>query len=137
MTLVRDVNPGPEPDDSRLARFGRWLRSTSLDELPQLWNVRHGDMSLVGPRPLLPEYVSRYTPAQRRRLDVRPGLTGWAQINGRNGLSWEERFALDGWYVERVSLWLDVRILVATIGVVLRRRGIAHPGHATMERFRG
>ena len=124
-------------DEARLTRFGRWLRSWSLDELPELWNVLKGDMSLVGPRPLLPEYVPLYSDEQARRLSVPPGVTGWAQVNGRNGIGWDERFRLDVWYVEHASLRLDLQILVATVGLVLGRRGISQPGRATMERFRG
>ena len=127
----------PLPDCERLTPFGRWLRSTSLDELPELWNVVRGDMSLVGPRPLLMEYVPLYSPEQARRHDVRPGITGWAQINGRNALSWDEKFALDRWYVDNHSLWLDLRIIAATAGSVLGRRGISAEGEATMPRFTG
>lgn len=128
---------GPDSDDVRLTPLGRALRATSLDELPSLWNVLAGDMSLVGPRPLPTRYLTRYTPAQARRLDVRPGLTGWAQINGRNDQSWEERFELDLWYVEHRSLQLDLVILFRTPVQVLSRRGIAQPGHATMPEFIG
>ena len=127
----------PLPDEARLGRFGALLRSTSLDELPELWNVLRGDMSLVGPRPLLPQYVDRYTPRQARRMEVRPGITGWAQINGRNALDWETRFEMDVWYVENVSFVLDLRILVRTVGKILRREGISAEGRATMEEFRG
>ncbi len=127
----------PLPDEARLGRFGVLLRSTSLDELPELWNVLRGDMSLVGPRPLLPRYVDRYTPRQARRMEVRPGITGWAQINGRNALDWETRFEMDVWYVENVSFALDLRILVRTVGKILRREGISAEGRATMEEFRG
>lgn len=123
------------PDEVRLTPFGRWLRASSLDELPEIWNVLKGEMSLVGPRPLLVQYLPRYSPAQRRRHEVPPGLTGWAQVNGRNSLSWEERFALDVWYVENRSLWLDLRILVLTIGSVLSRRGVSARNHATMPEF--
>jgi lipopolysaccharide/colanic/teichoic acid biosynthesis glycosyltransferase len=125
------------PDELRLTRFGRLLRATSLDELPELWNVLKGDMSLIGPRPLLPEYLPLYSPEQARRHEVRPGITGWAQVNGRNGLSWEERFRLDVWYVDNWSLGLDMRILLLTVFKVLRREGISHPGEATMSRFQG
>lgn len=125
------------PDAERLTPFGRWLRRTSLDELPELVNVLRGDMSLVGPRPLIMEYVERYTPDQSRRLDVRPGVTGLAQVSGRNALSWEERFELDVEYVDRWSLWLDVTILARTIATVLRRDGISADGHATMPEFLG
>jgi len=125
------------PDSSRLTRFGRVLRATSLDELPELWNVLKGDMSLVGPRPLLVEYLPLYTPVQARRHEMRPGLTGWAQVNGRNALSWEERFALDVWYVDNRSFWLDLRILWLTLRTVAAREGISHGGEATMSKFRG
>jgi sugar transferase EpsL len=109
----------------------------SLDELPELWNVLKGDMSLVGPRPLLPEYLPRYTAFQRRRLEVKPGITGWAQVNGRNALSWEQKFELDVWYVDHQSFWLDLKILWMTAWQVLRGRGISQPGHATMPEFTG
>lgn len=125
------------PDAARLTRLGRFLRSTSLDELPELWNVLRGEMSLVGPRPLLTEYLPRYSPAQARRHEVLPGVTGWAQIRGRNALSWEEKFALDVWYVDHASFWLDLRILAGTVGAVLRRDGISHAGDATMPPFTG
>lgn len=124
-------------DEERLTAFGRFLRSTSLDELPELWNVLRGDMSLVGPRPLLMHYLERYTPEQARRHEVRPGLTGWAQINGRNALGWEEKFRLDVWYVDNRSLWLDIRIIVRTIGKILGRHGISAEGAATMPEFMG
>lgn len=137
MTNERDANGNLLPDAQRLTPFGRFLRSTSLDELPELFNVLKGDMSLVGPRPLLMQYLDRYTPEQARRHDVRPGITGWAQINGRNALSWEEKFALDVWYVDNCSLWLDVRIIVLTVWKVLRREGISHQGEATMAEFVG
>jgi lipopolysaccharide/colanic/teichoic acid biosynthesis glycosyltransferase len=125
------------PDAQRLPAVGRWLRATSLDELPQLWNIVRGDMSLVGPRPLLPQYLPLYSPAQARRHLVRPGLTGWAQVNGRNAISWEEKFAYDQWYVAHQSLGLDLRILWRTAGRVLGRRGIAAAGEATMPPFQG
>jgi lipopolysaccharide/colanic/teichoic acid biosynthesis glycosyltransferase len=125
------------PDDLRLTRVGRLLRSTSLDELPELFNVLRGDMSLVGPRPLLPEYLPLYSLEQARRHEMRPGITGWAQVNGRNAMCWEDRFALDVWYVDHVSLLLDCRILLMTIATVLRREGVSHPGQATMIRFTG
>lgn len=124
-------------DGERLTRFGEFLRSTSLDELPELWNVFCGDMSLVGPRPLLVEYVDRYTPDQTRRHEVRPGITGLAQVEGRNSTSWERKFELDVWYVENRSFWLDVRILLRTLLHVVRRDGISAPGHATMPEFSG
>lgn len=125
------------PDAERLTPLGIFLRRTSLDELPQLWNVLRGDMSLVGPRPLLLRYVPRYSERQRRRLDVRPGITGWAQINGRNAISWEEKFELDVWYVENRSIWLDVRIILMTVRKILLREGISSPGEATMPEFMG
>jgi len=125
------------PDEQRLTAFGRFLRSTSLDELPELFNVLKGDMSLVGPRPLLPQYLDRYTPEQARRHEVKPGITGWAQVNGRNALSWEKKFALDVWYVDNWSLWLDLKILASTVWKVLRREGISAEGSATMPEFMG
>jgi lipopolysaccharide/colanic/teichoic acid biosynthesis glycosyltransferase len=133
--LGRDGRPLPDAD--RLTPFGALLRSTSLDELPELWNVVRGDMSLVGPRPLLMEYLDRYTPEQARRHEVRPGVTGWAQVNGRNALSWEERFRLDVWYVEHQSLRLDLQILMRTLALVLRRTGVSANGEATMPVFQG
>ena len=136
---MREPRAGePSPGDAeRMTSFGSWLRSTSLDELPELYNVLRGDMSLVGPRPLLMEYLPLYSPRQARRHDVRPGITGWAQVNGRNALSWEERFELDVWYVEHVSLSLDLKILIKTIGAVLGRRGITARGSVTMPKFEG
>lgn len=125
------------PDSERLTSFGRFLRSTSLDELPELWNVLKGDMSLVGPRPLLMEYLPLYSKEQYRRHEVRPGVTGWAQINGRNAISWEEKFELDVWYVRNRSLWLDLKILFLTVKQVLVRDGISGEGEATMSRFTG
>lgn len=125
------------PDKERLTRYGRFLRSTSLDELPALWNVLTGEMSLVGPRPLLMEYIPLYTPEQNRRHDVRPGITGWAQINGRNAISWEEKFNADVWYVENRSFWLDMKILFLTLQKVLKRDGISSQGEVTMSRFTG
>jgi len=125
------------PDVQRLTAYGGFLRASSLDELPELWNVLCGDMSLVGPRPLLLAYLSRYTPQQARRHEVRPGITGWAQISGRNALSWEEKFRLDVWYVDHQSLWLDLRILLITIWKVIRREGISAAGEATMAPFTG
>jgi sugar transferase EpsL len=125
------------PDALRLTKFGRWLRSTSLDELPELFNVLKGEMSLVGPRPLLMEYLPRYSPEQARRHDVKPGITGWAQVNGRNALSWEEKFRLDVWYVHHWNLWLDMKILLLTIWKVLKREGISAEGSATMPVFTG
>jgi len=137
MTNARDAQGNLLPDAQRLTRFGRWLRSTSLDELPEVINVLRGDMSLVGPRPLLVQYLDRYTPEQMRRHEVRPGITGWAQVRGRNALSWEEKFKLDVWYVDHQSLWLDLRILALTVGQVLRRTGISAAGEATMPEFKG
>ncbi|MDG0026255.1 sugar transferase [Trinickia sp. Y13] len=137
MTDARDSGGQLLPDAQRLTPFGRFLRSTSLDELPELWNVLKGDMSLVGPRPLLMEYLPLYTPQQARRHDVRPGVTGWAQVNGRNALSWEEKFALDVWYVDHRTLWLDLRILWLTLRKVLVREGISAAGEATMSKFTG
>lgn len=137
MTDARNVRGELLPDDQRLPATGRLLRSTSLDELPELWNVLRGDMSLIGPRPLLMEYLPLYSPRQARRHEVRPGLTGWAQVNGRNSLSWEDKFELDVWYVENQSLWLDCRIIVLTVWQVLARRGISAEGESTMPRFRG
>ncbi|MBE7450861.1 MAG: sugar transferase [Kofleriaceae bacterium] len=136
---MREVDAaGDEASDAaRLTRLGRWLRSTSLDELPELWNVVRGDMSLVGPRPLLEQYLPLYSPEQARRHEVRPGLTGWAQIHGRNALRWEEKFALDTWYVDHWSFTLDLAILARTVAIVLRRQGIAHGGEATMPPFTG
>jgi lipopolysaccharide/colanic/teichoic acid biosynthesis glycosyltransferase len=125
----------PLADALRITRVGRFLRASSVDELPELFNVLRGDMSLVGPRPLLPEYLPLYSAEQARRHHVRPGVTGWAQINGRNSVTWAERFALDVWYVDHQSTLLDLRILARTLGTVLGRGGISHPGHATMERF--
>jgi sugar transferase EpsL len=137
MTNSCDASGCPLPDAQRLTRFGRFLRSTSLDELPELWNVLRGDMSLVGPRPLLMQYLNRYTPEQARRHEVRPGLTGWAQVNGRNAISWEQKFAYDVWYVDHVSLGLDLKILAMTAQKVFQRDGINQPGNATMEEFLG
>lgn len=137
MTNGRDESGRLLPDEKRLTRLGRFLRSTSLDELPQVWNVLRGEMSLVGPRPLLPEYLERYTPEQARRHEVRPGITGWAQVNGRNETTWEERFRRDVWYVDNWSLWLDLKILWLTVIKVLRRDGISRQGHATMPEFLG
>ncbi len=137
MTDARDENGEPLPDANRLVPFGRWLRSTSLDELPELFNVLLGQMSLVGPRPLLVRYLSRYSEAEAVRHEVRPGLTGWAQVNGRNESSWEERFRLDREYVERQSLSFDLLILGRTIGAVFGRHGITAAGHATKDEFLG
>ncbi len=132
-----DADGHPLPDGDRLTPFGRWLRATSLDELPELWNVLKGDMSLVGPRPLLMEYLPLYTREQARRHEVKPGLTGWAQINGRNALTWEEKFAHDVWYVENNGLLLDLAILWRTVLIVFARDGISAPGEATMPKFAG
>jgi len=125
------------PDAARMTRLGRFLRSTSLDELPELWNVLKGDMSLVGPRPLLMQYLDRYTPEQSRRHEVRPGITGWAQVNGRNTLTWKEKFELDVWYVDNRSLWLDIKIIGMTLCKILKQEGINQPGQTTMEEFKG
>jgi len=137
MTDARDTSRTLLPDRERLTAFGRLLRAASLDELPELINVLKGDMSLVGPRPLLVEYLPLYSREQARRHEVRPGMTGWAQVNGRNALTWEEKFRLDVWYVDNRSFWLDLRILWMTLRAVLARKGITQEGHATMERFRG
>jgi len=137
MTDARDEHGELLPDSERLTAFGRFMRSASLDELPELWNVLKGDMSLVGPRPLLVEYLERYTREQARRHEVRPGMTGLAQVSGRNAVSWEVRFALDVWYVDNHSFWLDVKILAMTVWTVLRREGVTSPGHATMPEFTG
>lgn len=137
MSDRRDANGNLLPDAERLTPFGRFLRSTSLDDLPQLINVLRGEMSLVGPRPLLMKYLERYSPEQMRRHDMPPGITGWAQVNGRNALSWEEKFRLDVWYVDHWSFWLDIKILVMTLVKVLKREGISQPGHVTMEEFKG
>jgi lipopolysaccharide/colanic/teichoic acid biosynthesis glycosyltransferase len=137
MRDATDASGQPLPDRERLTPFGAWLRSTSLDELPELINVLRGEMSLVGPRPLLMEYLPLYSPEQRRRHEVRPGITGWAQVNGRNAVSWERKFELDVWYVDHRSLRLDLRILALTIASVLRRENISAAGEATMPRFTG
>ncbi len=133
---MRQAGPGVS-DADRMTRLGMRLRSTSLDELPELWNVLRGDMSLVGPRPLLMQYLPLYTPEQARRHEVRPGITGWAQVNGRNAISWKEKFRLDVWYVDHQSFWLDLRILARTVWRVLSREGISEPGQATMTFFEG
>ncbi len=137
MTDTQDAEGNLLPDGQRLTTLGRFLRSTSLDELPELWNVQRGDMSLVGPRPLLVQYLERYTPEQARRHEVRPGITGWAQVNGRNALSWEEKFALDVWYVDNFSLGLDLKIIALTLWKIIRREGISQAGRATMDEFQG
>jgi len=137
MTDQRGADGSLLPDRERLTPFGRFLRSSSLDELPELINVLKGEMSLVGPRPLLMEYLDRYTPEQARRHEVRPGITGWAQINGRNSLNWEEKFKLDVWYVNNCSMLLDFRILLKTVGKVVGREGISEKGQETMSKFTG
>ncbi|MDR1978096.1 MAG: sugar transferase [Synergistaceae bacterium] len=137
MNDARDERGKLLPDEARLTEFGQFLRRSSLDELPQLWNVLKGDMSLVGPRPLLLDYVPLYDETQRRRLDVKPGVTGWAQVNGRNAIGWDEKFALDVWYVEHYNLRLDIRILLLTLVKILKREGISAAGEATMPRFMG
>jgi sugar transferase EpsL len=136
MTDACDASGRLKPDAERMTALGRWLRATSLDELPELWNVVRGDMSLVGPRPLLVSYLERYTPEQARRHEVRPGVTGWAQIHGRNTADWGERLRLDVWYVDHRSFRIDLCILLKTVGLVLRREGISAPGEATMPEFR-
>lgn len=137
MTDERDEHGKLLPDEVRLTQFGQFLRSTSLDELPELWNVIKGEMTLVGPRPLLVEYVPLYTDQQARRHEVRPGVTGWAQANGRNAISWEDKFELDVWYVDNQSFWLDMRIIWLTLYKVVKRDGVAADGEATMARFTG
>ncbi len=137
MTDARDADGDLLPDSARLTRFGKFLRSLSLDELPELFNILRGDMSLVGPRPLLMEYLPRYSPEQMRRHDVHPGLTGWAQVNGRNAIDWPTRFALDVWYVDHWSFWLDIKILFLSLWKVITREGINQPGQATTKYFMG
>jgi len=137
MTNTRDEAGNILPDECRLTPFGEFLRSRSLDELPELFNVLRGDMDLVGPRPLLLQYLDRYTPEQARRHEVKPGITGWAQVNGRNAITWEEKFALDVWYVDNRSFWLDLKILAMTAWKVLKREGISAEGEATMPEFMG
>jgi undecaprenyl phosphate N,N'-diacetylbacillosamine 1-phosphate transferase len=137
MVDAKDSNGNPLPDAERLTGFGKWLRSTSLDELPELLNVIKGDMSLVGPRPLLVDYLPLYNERQMKRHDVLPGITGWAQVNGRNLISWEKKFELDLWYVDNWSLWLDIKIILMTIVRVLKREGINQSGMVTVERFNG
>lgn len=137
MLDLRDGEGYLLPDACRLTRIGRFLRNTSLDELPELWNVLRGEMSLVGPRPLLLAYLDRYTPQQARRHEVKPGITGWAQVNGRNAISWEEKFELDVWYVDHQSFWLDLKILWITVFKVLKRSGVSATEHATMPEFQG
>ena len=137
MTDERDENGNLLPDEIRLTKFGKLLRSTSLDELPELWNILRGDMSIVGPRPLLVKYLPLYNEEQRHRHDVRPGLTGWAQVHGRNTVTWEEKFRLDVWYVENLSFWVDVKTVFLTVKKVLCREGISYGTAATMEEFKG
>ena len=137
MTDERDADGKLLPDARRLTNVGRFVRSTSIDELPQLWNVLRGDMSFIGPRPLLPQYLPLYSPEQARRHEVRPGITGWAQCNGRNAISWGEKFRLDVWYVDNLSLKTDIKIIITTIKKVLVRDGISQEGNATMEAFNG
>jgi sugar transferase EpsL len=137
MTDKRDAQGNLLPDAQRLTKFGKFLRTSSLDELPELWNVLKGEMSLVGPRPLLMQYLPLYTPEQARRHEVRPGITGWAQVNGRNGISWQEKFALDVWYVDNHSFWIDLKIILLTILKILKREGINQEGVATVEYFAG
>jgi len=137
MTDARDANGNPLSDRDRLTSVGRFLRMSSLDELPELFNVLRGEMSLVGPRPLLMQYLEHYTPEQARRHDVKPGMTGWAQVKGRNVLGWEERFQLDTWYVDHATLAVDLRVLLLTVGSVITRHGISAKGHSTMPRFKG
>jgi sugar transferase EpsL len=137
MTHVHDSRGMLLPDEQRLSAFGQFLRASSLDELPQMWNVLRGEMSLVGPRPLLPEYLPRYNTHQRRRHEVKPGITGWAQVNGRNALTWEQKLNFDVWYVDHWSLGLDLKIIWLTLVKVIRREGISQPGNATMPEFTG
>lgn len=137
MIDARGVDGALLPDVERLTRFGRFLRATSLDELPELWNVLKGDMSLVGPRPLLMEYLPLYSPEQARRHGVRPGITGWAQVNGRNAITWEQKFTYDIWYIENQSFWLDIKIICMTIKKVMAREGISGDGEATKTKFTG
>ena len=137
MREIRDDKGGLAPDSLRLTTFGRFLRRTSLDELPELVNVARGDMSLVGPRPLLMEYLDRYSPKQARRMEVKPGITGWAQINGRNAIEWKNKFEFDLWYVDNLSIWVDLKILAVTLVKVFTREGISHDNHVTMPGFQG
>ncbi|EWG10014.1 sugar transferase [Cytobacillus firmus] len=137
MTDERDENGNLLPDEERLTPFGQWLRKFSIDELPQLFNVLKGDLSLVGPRPLLMEYLELYSPEQERRHEVRPGITGWAQVNGRNTISWEEKFKLDVWYVNHQSFFLDIKIIFLTVYKVFKREGISQQGHVTIEKYSG
>ena len=137
MKYIKDKHGNLLPDEKRLTKTGIFLRRFSLDELPELWNVLKGDMSLVGPRPLLVEYLDRYTPEQARRHEVKPGITGWAQVNGRNAITWEEKFRYDVWYVDNWILWLDIKIIFMTIINVIKGEGVNQPGHVTMEEFKG
>lgn len=137
MKELRDKDGNLLPDEKRLTKVGIFLRKFSLDELPELWNVLKGDMSFVGPRPLLIEYLERYTPEQARRHEVKPGITGWAQVNGRNAIAWEDKFKFDVWYVDNWSLWLDIKIIFMTFFKVIKGEGIRQPGHVTMEKFKG
>ncbi len=137
MTDGRDASGKLLPDDQRLTKFGKFLRASSVDEFPELWNVLRGEMSLIGPRPLLIQYLDRYSPEQFRRHDVRPGVTGWAQVNGRNAISWDEKFAFDLWYVDNYSLMVDLKILAMTVLKVVKPSGISAAGHATMPEFQG
>jgi lipopolysaccharide/colanic/teichoic acid biosynthesis glycosyltransferase len=137
MNDKRDAQGNLLPDAERLTKFGKFLRASSLDELPELWNVLKGEMSLVGPRPLLMQYLPLYTPEQARRHEVRPGITGWAQVNGRNALTWEEKFTLDVWYVDNHTLWLDVKIILLTLLKIVKREDINQSGQATMTPFEG
>lgn len=137
MTDERDADGNLLPDDQRLPKFGKFLRSTSLDELPGLLNVLKGDMSLVGPRPLLMEYLPLYNEHQKRRHEVKPGITGWAQVNGRNAIDWDKKLELDVWYVENRSFWMDIKILFMTVAKVIRRSGINEPGQVTQTKFQG
>jgi lipopolysaccharide/colanic/teichoic acid biosynthesis glycosyltransferase len=137
MTNETDAQGKLLPDEDRMTLFGKFLRASSIDELPELYNVLRGEMSLIGPRPLLMQYIDRYTPEQARRMDVLPGMTGWAQVNGRNNVSWEIKFELDVWYVDHWSMWLDIQILFKTFGKVITREGISQPGNATAQEFMG
>ena len=137
MTTERDTDGNLLPDEQRLTALGQFIRKTSLDELPQLWNVLKGDMSFVGPRPLLVKYLNRYSPEQARRHEIKPGITGWAQIKGRNAITWEEKFIFDVWYVDNWSLWLDFKILLLTVWKVLEQEGINQEGYTTSEEFKG
>lgn len=137
MSNAKDLNGEPLSDEQRLGKFGQFIRSTSLDELPQLWNVLKGDMSFIGPRPLLVEYLLLYTPTQAKRHDVKPGITGWAQVNGRNAISWEEKFRYDVDYVNQISLKMDLKIAYLTALRVIKKEGISQDGNVTMEKFKG